>query len=327
MLSTIANLRKISVILVKYSLLIILCFLTNRGFLSAATTPAQEMEMLLGAKTITYAQAARFVLEASDVLITGYPEVAFDLAVQRNWLPKELNASDTARLDRISLLLMRSFDIKGGLFYSLIGNSGYAYRELVYKGVIQLRSDPHMAVSGERLIFYINRIFSLYEGSQGILTKRGSLDSVEKTIKARWEELAATIAGIFKEQQIKDTTVEVAQEGVRITLSNINFLPDSWELPNAEKRKLNEIASVLSKIPNVRLFIAGHTTRIGTPEYLIRLSTNRAQEVANYLISLGACKKGNTVIVGYGASRLLIEGSTPEALAANRRVEIIILEN
>jgi len=310
---------------IKYGFLIVLCFLVNRGFLSALTT-AEEMERLLGAQTITYAQAARFVLEASEVMRTGYYEVAFDFAVQRKWLPKTLNANDPARLDRISLLLMHSFYIEGGLFYSVIGTSNYAYRELVHKNIIQGRSDPHMMVSGEMLLFYINRIFSLYEGTQDEVKMKDRRLADRGKRRERSEELAAMISAIIREHRIEDTTVEATDEGILITLSNINFLPDSAALPDAEKRKLNDISTILKRMPNVRLFIAGHTTRSGTAEGRLELSINRAREAANYLISQDACKEKDIMIAGYGADRILIDNTTPAAMAANRRVEIMILE-
>ena len=303
----------------------VLCFLVNRGHLPALTT-AEEMERILGAKTVTYAQAARFVLEASEVMRTGYYEVAFDFAVQRKWLPKTINANDPARLDRLSLLLMNSFYIKGGLFYSLIGTSNYAYRELVHIGVIQGRSDPYMTVSGERLIFYINRIFSIYEGTQDEVKMKERRLADRNKRRERSEGLAAMIIAIIKDHRIEDTTVEATDEGILITLSNINFLPDSAALPDAEKRKLNDIAAILKRMPNVRLFIAGHTTRSGTEEGRLELSVNRAREAAKYLISQDACKEKDIMIAGYGADRILIDNTTPAAMAANRRVEIMILE-
>jgi len=141
--------------------LIALCFLAVSSFLSAQST-AMEIETLLETNAVTYAQAARFILEAAGVKVTPHPEEAFYFAEQNNWLPRNAAAGDTARLDKISLLLMRSFDIKGGLFYSMTKSSHYAYRELVYKGIIQGRHDPAMKVSGERLIFYVNRIYSVF---------------------------------------------------------------------------------------------------------------------------------------------------------------------
>ena len=140
--------------------LIALCFLAVSSFLSAQST-AMEIETLLETEAVTYAQAARFILEAANVNITPNPEEAFYFAAQENWIPRNAAIGDIARLDKISLLLMRSFNIKGGLFYSITKSSHYAYRELVYKGIIQGRHDPSMPVSGERLLFYVNRIYSV----------------------------------------------------------------------------------------------------------------------------------------------------------------------
>jgi hypothetical protein len=121
------------------------------------------METLLSTNAVTYAAAARFLLEASDTMATSDPDEAFRYAAERNWLPKNSSANDPARLDGVSLLLMRSFGIDGGIMYTLTKNAHYAYRELAYKNVIQGNTDPAMNVSGERLLFITNRVFSLLE--------------------------------------------------------------------------------------------------------------------------------------------------------------------
>ena len=122
---------------------------------------AAEIETLLNAKTVTYAQAARFVLEAANTLATDNHVEAFDYALQQDWLSKKLSPNDSAQLNNISLLLMRSFNIKGGIMYTLTKSPRYAYRELVYLNVIQNRSDPSVFVSGEQLLYYINRILAM----------------------------------------------------------------------------------------------------------------------------------------------------------------------
>jgi len=121
---------------------------------------AAEIETLLSAKTITYAQASRFVLEAANALTTDNPEEAFNYAVQQNWLPNKIAANDTAKLSNISLLLMQSFKTRGGIMYTFAKSPHYAYRELVYLNVIQNRADPSMFVSGEQLLYYVNRILA-----------------------------------------------------------------------------------------------------------------------------------------------------------------------
>jgi hypothetical protein len=55
---------------------------------------------------------------------------------------------------------MGAFDIKGGAFYSLFKSPHYAYRALVYKGVIHGRADPEMIVSGDLLLYTVNRVMS-----------------------------------------------------------------------------------------------------------------------------------------------------------------------
>ena len=294
-------------------------------FLSAQT--AAEIETLLGTNTITYAQASRFTLEAASVFITNNPEEAFNYAAQRNWLPGGISANELARLDHISLLLMRSFEVDGGIMYSIFGNSRYAYRELVFRNVIQNRTDPMMLVSGERFLFYINRLLGM-EDIQGLVDARWlALQQEPVDVVTRRETLAAEIAEIIAEQAIADTTVEATAEGVLITLSNIMFQADSVELPNSERVKIYEISRILSSIPGIRILIAGHTTNIGEAGYLLELSRGRAQSVADYLVSLRAVEMANITIVGYGGNRPVATNATQEGMAANRRVEIIILEN
>jgi hypothetical protein len=120
-----------------------------------------EIETLLDTQAVSYGQAARFVLEASDTYVTASPEEAFNYAVRQGWLPAGSAFNDNARLDRISLLLMRSFGMSGGIFYSLIKNPHYAYLELVYSNVITGRHDPAMPVSGARLLLYVTRILAM----------------------------------------------------------------------------------------------------------------------------------------------------------------------
>jgi len=280
----------------------------------SAQSAAQEMETILGTQAVTYAQITRFTLEAANVMTTNNREEAFNYALERNWLPGNIVSSDLVRLDQVSLLLMNAFDLKGGLFYTITGNRHYAYRELVYQQVIQHRAQPAMNVSGEQFLFYINRLLAMQEIRDLALAA------------ARRRALAAEIAAIIVDQSIIDTTVRATDEGVMITLSNIMFQADSAVLPNSERQKLQEIGRILSSIPNVRILIAGHTTSVGTQEYLLTLSRARAQSVADYLVSLGSVQRINVTIAGYGFERPVADDSTPAGQAANRRVEIIILE-
>jgi hypothetical protein len=124
---------------------------------------AAELETLLYTDAINYGQAARFVLLAADIADTN-TEDAFRYASEKNWLPAKAEKDAAAKLDGVSLLIMRAFDMKGGAFYTLMKTPHYAYRELLFQNVIQGRADPGMAVSGDLLLFVVNRALEQKEG-------------------------------------------------------------------------------------------------------------------------------------------------------------------
>jgi outer membrane protein OmpA-like peptidoglycan-associated protein len=296
-------------------------FIFNFSFLIcyAQTSPAEEIETLLSTNAVTYAAAARFLLEASDTMVTSNPDEAFRYAAERNWLPKNVAADDAARLDGVSLLLMRSFDIKGGILFTLTGNAHYAYRELEYKNVIQGRADPAMNVTGGRLLFITKRVLSMRE-EEGIAAAERELR------RLRAEKLAEDIRAFIQRLNIADVTAEATDEGVMLRLSNIQFLADSSELAESEKVKLQEIANILRNMRRIRIQVAGHTAQAGTAESQVELSRQRAQPVASYLVSLRAINASRVRVTGYGGARPIADNATAEGMAANRRVEIIIME-
>jgi len=95
-------------------------------------------------------------LEAADMPMSNAE--AYRYASEKGWLPKSAGARDTARLDGVSLLIMKAFEIKGGAFYSVFQNAHYAYRELEYRNVIEGKTIPAMAVSGEMMLFIVGRV-------------------------------------------------------------------------------------------------------------------------------------------------------------------------
>jgi hypothetical protein len=128
--------------------------------LSNAQT-ADRVQTLLQTTFVNYAQAADFVLEAAGIA-GSYNETSeqdsLSFAVEKKWLPKKANEQDTISMGKLSLLIMKAFDLKGGPMYSLFGGAHYSYRELVYKDIIQGRSDPSMKVTGETMMFIVNRL-------------------------------------------------------------------------------------------------------------------------------------------------------------------------
>jgi hypothetical protein len=142
--------------------------------LAPALIPAQtaaELESLLASPAVSLGEAARFILEAAEVLPQGSgpaQQRAFARAQERGWLPARSGSAnsgsaspeDAATLRDIALLCMGAFSMRGGFMYALFPNGRNAYRAMVYREFIQGEADPGQQVSGERLLRILGRILN-----------------------------------------------------------------------------------------------------------------------------------------------------------------------
>jgi outer membrane protein OmpA-like peptidoglycan-associated protein len=289
---------------------------------------ADRTQTLLQTPVVSYAQAVAFVLEAADIT-DSYNETseqdAMSFAAAKKWLPAKAAAQDAISLGRLSLLIMKAFGLKGGPMYTLFGGAHFSYRELVYKDIIHGRSDPSMKVSGEKMMFIVNLLLYRIEGNPWKFPEEFALTTEE--IKKENIALAEEITAQLEAMEITDTDVRITDEGVTISVSNIQFLANSTQLPEKEKQTIAEIARILSAVPDRKILVAGHTALVGTERDRLRTSRERAQSVADYLVSLGVRKKDEIKVEGYGSSRPVADNGTPEGMALNRRVEITLLED
>jgi outer membrane protein OmpA-like peptidoglycan-associated protein len=155
---------------------------------------------------------------------------------------------------------------------------------------------------------------------------KGIAEIVESESMNR-EETALEVAGEIERLDIPGATVRETPEGITLSLDNIQFEPDSDRFLPGEEAKLGKIAALLARFKDRDLLIGGHTAMAGTKEARDRLSLERAEAVASYLIEQGVRSAGNIVTRGYGADRPVASNITDAGRQQNRRVEITILEN
>jgi outer membrane protein OmpA-like peptidoglycan-associated protein len=142
------------------------------------------------------------------------------------------------------------------------------------------------------------------------------------------EEAVREIEKAIASLAIKDVSVKAVDEGIAISLDNIQFAPDSAELLPSEYEKLNKIAAILKKFSARDILVGGHTAQAGSSESArVKLSEERAGAVAGYLIKEKVRAPERLIIRGFGSSRPAASNSTEEGRQKNRRVEITILEN
>jgi hypothetical protein len=125
---------------------------------------ADDIDTLLQTRAITYEQAVWLILRVAEIPNIGSSAEAYLYAISKDLLPSDgIKPQDAARLDNLSFLIMRTYNLKGGIMYRLRKTPRYAYRELLYMNIISGRVDPAMKVSGEQLLYYIHNILTRQE--------------------------------------------------------------------------------------------------------------------------------------------------------------------
>lgn len=127
-----------------------------------------------------------------------------------------------------------------------------------------------------------------------------------------------------KDMSIEPIEVARLEPKVTITLNNIFFDFDKFTLRSESFPELNRLVELLEEQPSIKVEIAGHADAIGTEEYNIKLSRNRADKVSGYLIQKGISRERITT-TSYGESRPAATNGTKEGRQKNRRVEFTIL--
>lgn len=160
-----------------------------------------------------------------------------------------------------------------------------------------------------------------------LLDKENLIYPVEFTIKnqsyyTKYKELEQFIY----EKGIEDVVISDSNDGLHISIEDINFVPDSPELLPDEHGRLDMIAEKLLDVVKdneYTLLVEGHTASVGKPTGEMNLSILRAQTIINELVKRGINKDLFTY-KGYGGTAPIGDNSTEEGRAKNRRVEIVV---
>ncbi len=201
---------------------------------------------------------------------------------------------------------------QGSTFYEI---SGYAQQKIFWdnsKGDID-----HYTEEFEIILQDIPGNYYTYRGaSHGEVTGYKSLND-DKNVR-KFEKSV-------KKYKLDNISVKKGEKGLTISIENIQFEPDSEVLQTSEKEKLKKIAELLKAYSN-DLLITGHTAYRGSEKARQTLSEQRAESVANYLLSLGVRDQYHIFTQGKGANEPIAANDTEEGRSKNRRVEIILMD-
>jgi len=119
--------------------------------------------------------------------------------------------------------------------------------------------------------------------------------------------------------------IEKVDRDTSIVLNNIFFDFDESILLPGSYTELDRLNDQLSLHHNLHITIEGHTDNMGTYEYNIKLSMERAKAVVRYLVENGL-EESKISYEGYGYTRPLSDNRTEEGRQLNRRVAFRINE-
>lgn len=171
-------------------------------------------------------------------------------------------------------------------------------------------------------------------GGAALGTLAGGDDRRNALIGAGIGALAGAAVGNYLDQQqaalqqdLSGTGASVERQGDRLLVtlpSEVTFNVDSAQIQPQFYGPLNQVASTLAQYQQSYVNVYGHTDSTGPTAYNQRLSEQRAQAVANYLISNGL-NPVRVVARGFGETQPVADNSTAFGRQQNRRVELEIV--
>ncbi len=121
----------------------------------------------------------------------------------------------------------------------------------------------------------------------------------------------------------KDIPLQPLSLGSSVVLKNIFFKTNSSLLEIESAIELKKLLLFLNQNPSIHIEIQGHTDNVGTAEYNLKLSTERAKAVYDYLIA-HKISPDRLEYKGYGFSKAKASNTSEEGRALNRRTEFVV---
>jgi OOP family OmpA-OmpF porin len=147
---------------------------------------------------------------------------------------------------------------------------------------------------------------------------QAALAEAEKAAKARAEADQLT-------KEVSELKAKQTDRGIVLTMGDVLFATGKATLFPGAIRTIDKLAGFLKKYPDRNVLIEGHTDSVGSEEYNLDLSENRADSVREQLVAEGISPK-RIFTKGYGKQYPEASNDTPAGRQQNRRVEVVILK-
>lgn len=115
----------------------------------------------------------------------------------------------------------------------------------------------------------------------------------------------------------------------KVTILNktvtVRFDPDSSDFYFTDLEHVDVFVEEIKQLPDVVIYISGHTDSYGSEVYNYKLSLFRANMLKSFFLGKGI-DPGQLKVRGFGSRQPIASNSTPEGRMLNRRVEIDVVQ-
>src|SRR5215831_3372165 len=151
--------------------------------------------------------------------------------------------------------------------------------------------------------------------------ERARLDAEQQRQQAEAEK--AQLRERLRQQLNAILETQETARGLIVNISDVLFDFNKYTLQPGAREKMAKVSGILLAYPGLKIQLEGHTDSIGTDEYNMKLSQQRADAVRDYLISQGV--PASTVsALGMGKANPVASNDTAAGRQRNRRVDMVV---
>ena len=180
-------------------------------------------------------------------------------------------------------------------------------------------SNEKLAQQNEELTASYQQLLATAQQQEKALQSKISKTKEEATKEDR---KFAFVQTLFDE---KEAEVYRQKDDVLIRAQGFKFDTGKTEIDSSNFALMQKIIRTIQEYPDSKIVVSGHTDSTGGADINQQISEERAAKVAKFLIDVGQLDPVRIQFRGYGESKPLASNETTEGRAANRRIEISLL--
>ncbi|WP_196158633.1 OmpA family protein [Reinekea sp. G2M2-21] len=160
-----------------------------------------------------------------------------------------------------------------------------------------------------------------------LTAKNAALVSASSASAVKDKEVAAKFVKVQSLFTDNEADVYRKADDILINAHGFQFVSGRSEIESENFAMMDKIISAIREFPNSTIVVSGHTDSQGDGNSNKKLSQDRADKVAKFLLDVGGITSNRITAVGYGEEKPVSSNGTSAGRSSNRRVEIFINNN